>query len=404
MDRNNLQPRAGFAYALNDRSVVRGGIGRYYEKLFNGQASPLQGNGVLGDSFIVNFPVAAADPGPSNGRLPTDPMLVGGPVVNRTLLNRLYPPGTLTRNTATVQYDTPAREMPRSTQLSFGYERQIGATMSIGADFVHNEGRGWLAYDLNPGLRVNTTRTGAIVRTDLLGLAGQLGLSAVFEQRVVSVRRFRPIRSTTASTCLWSGAIGASGAPVSATRWGTPAAITAARRRRPIISRCWPSVISILGYGPLDTDRRHNLTVNGRLEVPHTKGLTVSALFRYMTGRPFTIMDSTVDADRNGILFDPLPPGTYSGVGTTAITAESEGGRNGAYGPDYAQLDVRIGYRIRPGKGRTLDLFLESFNLTNRSNYTNPPSDKRLPTFLVLNGLVAGGFPRQVQLGIRLGF
>ena len=47
----------------------------------------------------------------------------------------------------------------------------------------------------------------------------------------------------------------------------------------------------------------------------HTKGLTVSALFRYMTGRPFTIMDSTVDADRNGILFDPLPAGTYSGVG-----------------------------------------------------------------------------------------
>jgi hypothetical protein len=123
-----------------------------------------------------------------------------------------------------------------------------------------------------------------------------------------------------------------------------------------------------------------------------------------MTGRPYTIMDSTVDADRNGILFDPLPPGTYSGVGTTAITATNKGGRNGAYGPDYAQLDTRIGYRIRPGKGRTLDLFAESFNLTNRSNYTNPPSDKRLPTFLVLNGLVAGGFPRQMQLGIRLGF
>jgi hypothetical protein len=40
----------------------------------------------------------------------------------------------------------------------------------------------------------------------------------------------------------------------------------------------------------------------------------------------------------------------------------------------------------------------------NRSNYLNPPSDKRLPTFLVLNGLVAGGFPRQMQLGLRLGF
>src|SRR5262245_15413083 len=185
VDGNNLQPRAGFAYALNNRSVVRGGIGRYYEKLFNGQASPLQANGVFGESFIVNFPINSADPGPSNGRLPTDPMLVNGPVVNRTLLDRLYPQGTLTRNTATVQYDTPDRQMPRSTQVSFGYERQIGATMSMGADYVHNDGRGWLAYDLNPGLRVNTTRTGAIIRTDLLGLAAQLGI-APFPNSVLS--------------------------------------------------------------------------------------------------------------------------------------------------------------------------------------------------------------------------
>ncbi len=110
IDKNNFQPRAGFAYDLDGRSVVRGGIGRYYEKLFNGQASPLQSNGVFGDSFIVNFPVSSADSGPSNGRFPTDPMLANGPTVNRALLNQLYPPGTLTRNTATVQdrYPGPA--------------------------------------------------------------------------------------------------------------------------------------------------------------------------------------------------------------------------------------------------------------------------------------------------------
>jgi hypothetical protein len=45
------------------------------------------------------------------------------------------------------------------------------------ADYVHNDGRGWLAYDLNPGRRVNTTRTGAIIRTDLVGLAAQLGIA-----------------------------------------------------------------------------------------------------------------------------------------------------------------------------------------------------------------------------------
>jgi hypothetical protein len=54
---------------------------------------------------------------------------------------------------------------------------------------------------------------------------------------------------------------------------------------------------------------------------------------------------------------------------------------------------------------RTLDLFVEQFNVTNRSNFTNPSGDRRVPqTFLVPTALVGGGFPRQLQLGVRLGF
>jgi len=403
VDKNNFQPRAGFAYDVDGRSVVRGGIGRYYEKLFNGQASPLQANGVFGSSFIVNFPVSSADPGPSSGRLPTDPALVNGPTVNRALLNRLYPPGTLTRNTSAVQYDQPDRQMPRSTQLSFGYERQVGKTMSMGADYIHNEGRGWVAYDLNPGLRVNTTRTGTIVRTDLKGLASQLGIppfsnsvnlrynysgETKYDGLNLSIeRRFSGFWSARAGYTIGYARGNNSGAPAATNNFQVLA--------EPNLDK---------SYGPLDTDRRHNFTINGRLEVPHTKGLTVSALFRYMSGRPLSLIDSNVDADRNGILADPLPEGTYSGVGETAITVKNNGGRNGVYGPDYAQLDARVGYRIRLGGVRTVDLFAEAFNLTNRSNYTNPSGDRRLPTFLVLNGLVAGGFPRQMQLGVRLGF
>jgi hypothetical protein len=402
VDRNNFQPRAGVAYNIDGRSVLRAGIGRYYDKLFNGQASPLQANGVFGNSFLVNFPVSTADPGPSHGVLPTDPMLVNGPVVNRTLLAQLYPPGTLTRNTGTVQLDMPDRQMPYSTQVSVGYERQLGATMSVGVDYVHNQGRGWVGYDLNPGLRVNTTRTGQIVRTDLLGLAAQLGIPAFsnsvnlrydftgktkYDGLNLSLeRRFAGF---------WSARVGYTLGYARGNNSGAPAAT---------------NNFQLLGErnlelneGPLDTDRRHNFNINSRVQVPRT-GLTVSALYRFMTGRPLTILDTNVDADRNGILFDPLPAGTYSGAGENAITVKNEGGRNGAYGPDYAQLDVRFGYRLRLGAARTVDLFGEVFNLTNRSNYVNPSGDRRLPNFLVNNGLVAGGFPRQLQLGVRLGF
>ena len=300
VDKNNFQPRAGFAYDLDGKSVIRGGVGRYYEKLFIGQVSPLQSSGVFGKSFIVNFPVSSADPGPSAGRLPTDPMLVDGPVVNRALLAQLYPPGTVTRNTAAVQFDTPDRQMPRSTQVSFGYERQLGKTMSFGADYVHNQGRGWVGYDLNPGLRVDTSRTGRIDRTDLLGLAGQLGIPA-FSNSVNSrfdysgktkydglnlslERRFSGFWSARAAYTLGYARGNNSGAPNA----GNNFQVLAERHLD-------------LNEGPLDTDRRHNFTLNSRVEVPRLKGLTVSALYRFMSGRPLTIFDSSVDADRNGI-------------------------------------------------------------------------------------------------------
>ena len=71
-----------------------------------------------------------------------------------------------------------------------------------------------------------------------------------------------------------------------------------------------------LNQGPLPFDRRHNLVISGRLEVPHTGGLTVSGVTRWMSGAAFTIHDTTTDPDQNGELFDPLPAGTYSGNGS----------------------------------------------------------------------------------------
>jgi TonB dependent receptor len=85
---------------------------------------------------------------------------------------------------------------------------------------------------------------------------------------------------------------------------------------------------------------------------------------------------------------------------------ESEGGRNGARGPGFLQVDMRLGYRARLGTRRTLDIFGEVFNVTDRANFTNPSGDRRVPAdFLRLANLQGGtGFPRQGQIGVRLGF
>jgi hypothetical protein len=85
---------------------------------------------------------------------------------------------------------------------------------------------------------------------------------------------------------------------------------------------------------------------------------------------------------------------------------KSEGGRNGARGPGFVQADLRLGYRARLGGRRTVDVFGEVFNVTNRVNFTNPSGDMRTrQNFLRYAGLSGTtGFPRQMQLGLRFGF
>ena len=129
-----------------------------------------------------------------------------------------------------------------------------------------------------------------------------------------------------------------------------------------------------------------------------------------MSGAPFTIFDSSIDADRNGELNDPLPAGTYSGTAPNAmVDVANKGGRNGAYGPDYLQADIRAGWRLRIAKN-TLEFIVDVYNITNRTNFENPVNsaagaDRRLTEFLVPTVLRGGsGFPRQAQLGVRYTF
>jgi hypothetical protein len=164
-----------------------------------------------------------------------------------------------------------------------------------------------------------------------------------------------------------------------------------------------------LQNGPGNVDRRHILSLGGQTEIPHSGGITLSSTLRYMTGAPFTVYDSSIDADRNGELVDPLAPGTYSGTALDSMqNLENKGGRNGAYGPDYLQLDARVGWRHRISS-KTLELFLDIYNITNRANFDNPVlanRDRRTANnFLVLTNLRGGGgFPRQALMGARFVF
>ena len=47
-----------------------------------------------------------------------------------------------------------------------------------------------------------------------------------------------------------------------------------------------------LQSGPLDNDRRQNIVLSGRVEVPRTGGLILSGIYRWMSGVPMTLFDT----------------------------------------------------------------------------------------------------------------
>jgi hypothetical protein len=406
VDRNNFAPRIGFTHALDRgaKSVVRGGYGIFYNRTILGAIDDTIEFPKYTSSAVVNFPNDTADPGPTAGRLPTDPFLVNGPFLNRALLDQVYPPGVLLRSRGVVIYDAPNRRQPFAHQVTVGYGRELSSTMAVQADYIHVQNKDmFLSRNLNPIVRANTSRTGPITRVDAFGVLGEPYFQQVWVMENTGESKYDALNLSLEKRYSnnWSGRVSYSLSKSRGTAENQADRNTYQYLTDLNLDEWW---------GPSGVDRRHNLKISGRTEIPKTGGVTLSAGLGYTSGSPFTIYDSSIDANQNGELTDPLPPGTYSGTALNAMQdVKYKGGRNGAIGPEHFQLNVRAGWRGRMRRGQALELFLDIFNITNRVNFDNPTnanSDRRTPaTFLVLTNLAGGsGFPRQAQIGVRYAF
>jgi hypothetical protein len=416
VDKNNIAPRLGFIWNPDGRgkSVLRGGYGVFYDRTLLGTVDNFLFDTKYSRTFTATFPQNAPDPGPSRGQLPTE-FVLNTPTVSqltpavRSDLNALFPPGAVRRNTGTVTWDDPERKQPYFHQITAGYEREVVPGLSVSTDYVRMLGRDlFFNPNLNIGTRGNTSRTGPIDFLDPFGILNQ-SLAGGEEPYVATVRLL-----TTKYGYSNYDALNLSVEKRWARNWSIRGAYALSYSRGVTASQTDTPQLQVGTdlhlddyYGPASVDRRHSAVISGRVEIPKTRGVTLSGVVRMLSGNPFTIQDTNIDADQNGILFDPLPAGTYSGTSPDSLqNVKYKGGRNGALGPGFMQIDMRAGYRARLGSHRTLDTFVEVFNVTDHANFTNPSGDRRnAADFLRLNGLVAtSGLPRQAQLGLRLGF
>jgi hypothetical protein len=413
VDANNVSPRIALTQALDgeSKSVIRGGYGIFYNRTVLGAIDDTIEFGPFTSSAVVDFPNDSADPGPGRGQFPTDPFLINGPFLNRALLDQLSPPGTRLRNAGVVIFDSPDRKQPWAHQATIGYGRELTSTLAVQADYIHMRNRDmFLARNLNPAERVDTTRTGRLTRVDAFGvLRGERYNQNVLVMENTGESEYNALNLSLEKRYAdnWSGRVSYSLSKSEGTAF--------AQADRNIYQVLTDLHLDRM-RGPSPVDRRHILSISGRTEIPRTRGITVSSTVRYMSGAPFTIIDSNIDADRNGELYDPLPAGTYSGTAVNALKdVKNAGGRNGAYGPDYFQIDMRAGWRARMPGDRALEVYFDIFNVTNRANWDSPANvtlgpynfaDRRLSaTFLQLRNLRGGsGFPRQAAFGMRYVF
>jgi hypothetical protein len=413
-DTNNFAPRVGVTYDMGDgKAVVRGGYGRFYER----QHLELIGGLWTATPFVTSAtfttPALGPDLGPRNGRLPTDPFLVNGPTINQTLLAE-EAGGGLLQNTG-VTWDNPDRHAGYTDQYTIGYEREVAANLSLSGDYVHNSQRDMLMIlNLNPQHRptpnVNTStavRIGSPTLTDAFAQlqakypnirpftgnvnhfvnTGKADYNAILLQMK---KRFSQNYSAQVSYTYGHsrGNYSGNGAPGSNFQVGQDMNLD-------------------LNAGPTDFDIRHNFTFSGTALVPRTHGLNLSWVARALSGNPFSLTNSAVDPDQNGIQAEPLPEGSYSAFGTTdTYTLKNyKAERDGARGPGFFELDMRFGYKFPLTGGRTLEIAADAFNLSNHTNFLNPGGNMNTPsTFLVLTDYSTSYTPRKLQLGARIQF
>jgi hypothetical protein len=420
VDLNNVQPRFGFAYDLNGdgRGVLRGGFGRFFERTY----FELIGGFYTGGTYILsqnrNYPLNQADLGPRNGTLPTHPFLAGGPFMTDAIRNAIateVPPGSRFQNTGAT-WDHPDRRVPSSYQLTAGYERQLGRNMSVSADYVHNFARDLLfTKQLNPQVRSSDVVAQSTLRRDptpelvdaMTALRAQdprfvnfstgvtiplnVGRTDYDALQLALEKRYSANYSTRVSYTLSHGRGNFAGDGIGSSDF-----------------QVGDNLNLELNERPTSVDRRHNLVISGTAVVPRTGGLTISGIARYLSGLPFTLINNQFDADRNGIQAEPLPAGTYRGnAASDAYEVEFNGKPGGARGPNYFKLDMRVGYRFTIA-GRSLELFGDIFNVTNRANFGTPSGNMastNLDNFLNLQDTLQGNSnPRLLQLGARFAF
>jgi hypothetical protein len=183
-----------------------------------------------------------------------------------------------------------------------------------------------------------------------------------------------------------------------------------------------------LNKGPSDFDRRHRLILSWAWDLPFrgnlfVEGWQLAGIGTFQSGRPFTVTDGEYSA----VLVATNNPRPNLASGATLDDQTTEGSvtdrldnylnrdafvssgtafgtlpRNSVVGPDQRRLDLSLS-KITPIAGhRSLEFRIEAYNFTNTPTFRNPVRDISAANFGQITRTRGG--PRVIQLGLKLRF
>ena len=382
-DTNNFQPRLGFAYSLTDRTVLRGGYGRYYGDLITGPAGQMN---ALANTAVVEIP--------NDGRPDFAANPFNGPWPTREQLEQRYcstarVPGCIRRDTGENSVSPPAEftKMPYTHQASIGLQRQVTDTMAVEADYVFVGGRD------------ERTTQGATRNNINLSYDPVTGVNYPFTD--ISRRPFPdwgPIYMNVMGGRSNSHALQTAFTKRLSQRWQASGTYTLSwlyDMTSPVFSGTTPVPFPVapdLGgeYGLAATDQRHRATLNGIWQVG--RGLQLSGLYFYGSGQRYV---TSYGGDLR-----------LCGQGCDRLRRDGTiVPRNNFVGDPIHRVDLRLQQRIRLGGRFALDGILETYNLFNHENWGSYETRESNASYGQPIPLLSLAYqPRMLQLGFRTTF
>ncbi|MFN8005081.1 MAG: TonB-dependent receptor [Acidobacteriota bacterium] len=124
-DKNNFQPRVGFAYSITDKTVLRGGYGRYY-------VNPVGAPGYPTNGFSIQTPFVSSN---DSNRTP-----IANSLANPFPTGVLRPAGSSlgleTFLGLGFSYSNPSFVVPKVDNYSLGIQRQLPGNISAEVSYV----------------------------------------------------------------------------------------------------------------------------------------------------------------------------------------------------------------------------------------------------------------------------